>query len=60
MNYHAMQNPSASIHSHDVITLSDEAEGWWLINCLCGRPDSAQLGDRKCMYDLKLLAQHVF
>ncbi len=26
-----MQNPSALIHSHDVITLLDEAEGWLLL-----------------------------
>ncbi len=29
--YHAMQNSSALIHSQDVITLPDEAEGWWFL-----------------------------
>ncbi len=24
-----MQNPSALIHSHNIKTLPDEAEGWW-------------------------------
>ncbi len=27
--YHATQNPSALIHSQDVRTLPDEAEGLW-------------------------------
>ncbi len=31
-----MQNPSAFIHSHDVITLPDEAEGWWLLTVSMG------------------------
>ncbi len=28
---------------------SDEAEGWWLLNCLYGRRDSTHLGDKKCI-----------
>ncbi len=31
-----MQNVSALIHSHDVITLPDEAEGWWFLTVSTG------------------------
>ncbi len=34
-NYHATQNPSTLIHSH-VITLTDEAEGWWFLTASMG------------------------
>ncbi len=34
--YHAMQNPSALIHSHNVRTLPDEAEGWWFLTVSMG------------------------
>ncbi len=26
-----MQNPTALIHSHELITLPGEAEGWWFL-----------------------------
>ncbi len=52
-----MQNSSALIHSHGIITLPDEAEGWWLLT-VSWRCDSAHLGDRKCMYHFTPLAQH--
>ncbi len=31
-----MQNPSALIHSHDVITLPEEAERWWFLTVSMG------------------------
>ncbi len=31
-----MQNPSAVIHLHDVITLPDEAKGWWFLTVVMG------------------------
>ncbi len=34
--FHATQNPSALIHSHDVITLLDETEGWWFLTVSMG------------------------
>ncbi len=55
--YHATQNPSIFIHSHDVITLPDEAEGWWFTKRLHGRSDSAHLGDGKCIFHFTPLAQ---
>ncbi len=34
--YHVTHNPFALIHSHDVITLPDEAEGWWFLTVSMG------------------------
>ncbi len=44
--YHVMQNPSALIHSHDVITLPDEVEGWWFQTVSMGdvTPPTEEMG----------------
>ncbi len=39
------------------ITLPDKTAGWWFFNWLCGRSDSAHLGDGKCIYQFTPLAQ---
>ncbi len=41
-----MQNPSALIHSHDIITLSDEVEGLWFLTISMGdmTPPTEKIG----------------
>ncbi len=34
--YHVTRNPSALIHSHNVVTLPDEGEGWWFLTVSVG------------------------
>ncbi len=45
-------------HEFDVVlTLPDEAEGWWFPNYLYRRCESANSGDGKCIYHFTPLAQ---
>ncbi len=52
-----VQNPSASICLHDINNASRRGGGMVVPNCLHGRRNSAQLGDRKCMYCFTPLVQ---
>ncbi len=53
--YHVMQNPSALIHSHDIITLPDEAEGRWFLRVSMG--DVTLPTKEKSIYHFTPLAQ---